>query len=45
MAGPDGGTLNTENVKNGPNLCGKATETEVYIDGVVTTALLDTASK
>ena len=33
MTGPDGGTLNPENVKNGPNLCGKATETEVLDTG------------
>lgn len=44
MTGPDGGTMNTENVKNGPNLCGKATEATVCIDRVETTALLDTGS-
>lgn len=43
MTGPDGGT-NMDKKNNGPNLAGRPIETTVFIDGIETTALLDTGS-
>ena len=43
MTGPDGGT-SMYHKQNGPNLVGNAKQTSFYIDGVETTALLDTGS-
>lgn len=43
MTGPDGGT-DKQDLNNGPNLTGKPTESQVFIDSIETQALLDTGS-